>query len=76
MFPMRDHLYELAKVHEIELMKQARHQQQLEQARNHSYATWTLEPVRRLWHTVRRRWQGSAGSTRSADIPRLTISKG
>lgn len=49
MFPMRDHLYELAKAQEIELLEKARREEQLAQAKNYDYETWSWESMRRLW---------------------------
>jgi hypothetical protein len=54
MFPMRDHLYELATAHELELMKTAQYEQQLQEAQRVSHPVWWPELFRSLWKKLAR----------------------
>lgn len=79
MFPMRDHLYELAKAQEIELLARVRHEQMLEQTRNHNYQVWTLDTIRKLWQKLFRRTMRTPrinGPTHSRPANRLNVIEG
>jgi hypothetical protein len=69
MFPMRDHLYELAQAREMELMEMARREQQLLEAQNYGDEDRWMATLRRMWQKLSGRMMDRQATGQHPTLP-------